>query len=183
MLFNKFKSLWDNTVAEVWTLRIVIISLTAIILFLLGVIVVQKTDTRTIIVPIGMQKKFWVAGNYVSKSYLTQMGDYLSSDIMTFSPSSFKTSLGIFLHFVPPARYHIMQETLLNQIEKVTELNISQVFYPQRITVKGNRIIVNGNLSEFGGTSKKDVTNVSKTITIYFKIINGRFYVENINVK
>ena len=180
MNFKGFKAKWDRTVIEVWTLRIVILALVFANIVLTVSLIIKSSNQRTVILPPVVKKPFWTTDSAVSRGYLYDMGDYLSQNLLTFSPKTYDESLGEFMKFVYPKDYKYMRSRLQTQMQDIAALNVSEVFYPQRINFKFRSIIVHGILSRFGSDKK----SVSKQKTIVFKylISSGRFYVTSVSI-
>ncbi len=175
-----FKTKMDKTAVEAYTLRFVIIVLAVVIIaeaVFMGIIVENR---RTVVLPPRVSKQFWVAGNRVSRGYLIQMGNYLSQTLLNFTPKDYKTQLGNFMIYVLPARFKSIRTALDNQMQAVTQLGVSSVFYPTATKIKGNKIIITGINHTFKRSIAKDK---QENITLMFVILNGRFYITKIQVK
>ena len=108
------------------------------------------------------------------------MGDYLSQTILNFTPKDYKIQLGNFMVYVLPARFKSMRTALEAQMQAVTQLGVSSVFYPTGTKIKGNNIIITGVNHTF---KKKISSDKSKRVILTFRILNGRFYITKIQVK
>ncbi|MCL4427497.1 MAG: type IV conjugative transfer system protein TraE [Deltaproteobacteria bacterium] len=182
MIFDKFKAKWDRTIMEVWTLRIVVLALSFVVIILTFSLLIKESKQRTVILPPVVSKPFWATDTKMSAGYLENMGSYLSENLLTFTPQTYKRSLDIFMRFVFPGNYKYINTRLLTQLQDIATLNISEVFYPQIVKVSGyNKIIIRGMLDRFG-EGKKSVQK-QKVITLTYKVVEGRFYVTSISVR
>ncbi len=180
MNFSGFKAKWDRTVVEVWTLRIVILALVAANIVLTVSLIIKSSNQKTVILPPVVSKPFWATDSAVSRGYLYDMGRYLSQNLLTFSPETYNQSLSVFMKFVSPKDYKYIHLRLEAQLQDISSLNVSEVFYPQRISFKFRKIIVHGILSRFG-SDKKSISK-QKTIIFRYLIVAGRFYVTSISI-
>ncbi len=174
------KTKMDKTIVEAYTLRFAVIVLAVVIIaetIFMGIIVENR---RTVVLPPRVSKQFWVAGNKVSAGYLIQMGDYLSQTILNFTPKDYKIQLGNFMVYVLPARFKSMRTALEAQMQAVTQLGVSSVFYPTGTKINGDNIIITGVNHTF---KKKISSDKSKQVILTFRILNGRFYITKIQVK
>jgi conjugal transfer pilus assembly protein TraE len=174
------KTKMDKTIVEAYTLRFIVIVLAVVIIAEAVFIGIVVENRRTVVLPPRVSKQFWVAGNRVSEGYLTQMGDYLSQTILNFTPKDYKIQLGNFMLYVLPARYKSIRTALNNQMQAVTQLGVSSVFYPTNTKIKDSQIIITGVNHTFKKSIAKDK---QKKVIITFAILNGRFYITKIQVK
>ena len=181
MNFKYFKNRLDTSKAQAWTTRIIIIFLCIIVIYQMVVISRLTNDAKTIILPPRVKKAFYVTGSHISKGYAIDMGQYLSQTLLDVSSGDYKTQLGLFLQFVSPSEYNGMELTLLKQFKALAKLQVSQSFFPKRISVKKNDIYVTGSLMWYMGNNHVKV--FQKTLIIKYIVENGEFYVKAISFK
>ena len=181
MNFKYFKNRMDTTKAREWTTRIIIIFLCVIVIYQIFIISRLTNNVKTIILPPRVKKAFYITGSSVSKGYLMDMGQYLSQTLLDLSPSNYKSQLGLFLQFVYPSEYNGIKLTLLKQFGALSKLQVSQSFFPNRITIKKNNIYVTGSVIWYMGNNHARV--FQKTLIIKYLIQNGEFYVKAISYK
>jgi conjugal transfer pilus assembly protein TraE len=181
MLWDKYKFKLDRYIYENWTFRIVTLILTGIIVFE-GYLISEKVNNQKVIVlPPKISKPFWVTGNIVSKSYLEQMGQFVAFYLFDISKNTAKYSVENILTYVEPDFYGKVKAMLYNQIQYISENDISRVFYPSKITVQKGTITVVGIIKDLIGNNVVNTKQIK--LVIGYKIKQGRFWINSIIVK
>ena len=176
-----FQTKLDKTILNSWTLRIVVIAQSIVIIALLVFNFIEQSQQKTIMLPPKITKDFWVAGDIVSKGYMIQMGSYLSQTLLDFTPKTYLNSVHNFLIYVYPASYGYLDTHITEQLHTVTELGVSQIFYPQvyKFDLKKSLMVIQGQLVRF---SNKHKTAKEKYFLIKYLMRNGRFYVTAVSL-
>ena len=182
MFWKKYKFKLDKYIYENWTFRIVTLILAGIIIFE-GYLLSEKVNSeRVVVLPPKISKPFWVAGNKVSKGYLTDMGNFIAFYLFDISPDTAKYSVNNILTYVEPQYYGIVKKILYQQIDYITANDISRVFYPSSINVDTpGKIKVIGILRDIIGN--KVVNQKQIELDIGYEIKQGRFWIVSLVTK
>ena len=106
---------------------------------------------KTIVAPPVLEKSFWVHGDEVSPEYLEQMALFFAGLALTYHPDNVDDQVRLFLRYADPAVYGALASRLEADAEKVRRNNLSSVFYPQEVRIKGRRVALTGQLATFVG--------------------------------
>ena len=71
--------------------------------FMAGAFFTMDRTVRTILVPPGVSKTFWVDGRSVGPEYLEQMGSWVVSQYATVSPATIEYQNSLLLKYVHPS--------------------------------------------------------------------------------
>ena len=181
MDFKYYTRKFNDSKFQKWTMRIALIALAIVVIYQSVEIHSLSSNSKTIILPPRTPKAFYVSGGYVSKGYAIDMGQYLSQTLLDLSPANYREQLALFMQFVGPSEFNGIKLSLLKQFRALAKLQVSQSFFPGKITVKKGFIYVQGTLMWYMGNNKTKVFN--KILKIGFKIKNGEFYVESVSFK
>ena len=182
MLWDKYKFKLDKYIYENWTFRIITLVLVGVIVYEAWIIGEKAQNQRVIVLPPKVTKPFWVAGNKISKSYLEQMGQFIAYYLFDISPETAKISVENILPYVEPQFYSKVKAMLYQQVDYITQNDISRVFYPSIVKVNQPGIIkVVGIVKDIIGN--KVVSQQQIELDIGYKIKEGRFWINSIVVK
>jgi len=181
LLWDKYKFKLDKYIYENWTFRIVTLVLVAVIVFQSYIIAQKAQNQRVIVLPPKVTKEFWVTGNKISKSYLEQMGQFVAFYLFNVSPNTAKTSIENILAYVEPQFYSKVKALLYEQVNYITQNDISRVFYPSVVKIEPGVIKVIGIIKDIIGN--KVVNQQQVELNIGYTIKEGRFWINSIVVK
>lgn len=138
---------------------------------------VLNTDVRekTIIVPPSFEKTFWVHGDEVSPEYLEQMAVYFAGLALTYNPDNIDHQVNRFLRYADPESYGALAARLEGDTQKIQRNRLSSVFYPQEVRLKGERVILAGQLTTLVGN--KQTEQRQARFLIRFTYRDGRLFV------
>ncbi len=183
MLFDKYKNKNDRFVYENTTLRFACLILAGLIVFLIWTIVARTDTERTVFLPPKIaNQEFWVAGNEVSKTYLHEMGQFVSFNLLNITKENSTNNMENVLTLVAPEFYSIVKASLLEQTYYILDSGISRTFFVTGINAdKKGLIVVNGIIKDILGDR---VANSFKAeVNIGYKIMQGRFFIDEIGIK
>ena len=182
MKWDKYKFKLDKYMYENWTFMIVTLIMAGVIVFE-GYLISDKVNNQKIVFmpPKMVTKEFWIAGNVVSKTYLEQMGFFISSTLLNIDSQTSKYTIQNILPLVEPNFYYKVKSMLQEQINYIKDNDISRVFYPSVVKVKKGELNVIGVVKDIIGD--KVVSNQQVDVKINYKIKQGRFWVAGILVE
>jgi len=138
---------------------------------------VLHTDVRekTIIVPPGFEKPFWVHGDEVSPGYLEQMAVYFTGLALTYNPDNIRHQVGEFLRYADPESYGALAARLEGDADKIQRNRLASVFYPQEVKLQGSQALLTGQLTTLVGN--KQTEQRQARFLIKFSYRDGRLFV------
>lgn len=173
MRLNSFMEKWKNREMENNLLKFVIVVLAAALVIESGLMIHMTTSQRTVIVPAFVDKQFYVEGDKASTEYIEMMSRYAIDLVGNFTPETIEQRMSEFLRFINPANYNTMATQLKAITNEMKTYSISQFFIPQRISMKGNTVTINGFVRQFA--QDKQITASSAEYTMEYQINQGRF--------
>jgi len=183
MKTTDFKKKSSDTANEVRFLRTSVLLLSAVTLVMLLYSIMRGGNTTVDVqIPPNITQSFWIQshGDF-DKSYLEQMGTFISYLVLNATPESIKFQGDILKPYLSPKAYGAFQIKLDARKERMKKYQVSTAFHPQQIYLSKSgkcRIQVAGSLQTFiGGVQSK---SKPEKITIDCENINGRFYVTGI---
>ena len=180
MLFDKYKNKMDKYLYENITFRIVTIALGLVIVFLVYIIVSRTDSQKVVFVPPKIvNQEFWIAGNEVSKTYLHEMGQFVTFNLLNISKSNAINNIENILTLVDPQYYNEVRAKLIEQVRYIIENQISRTFFVSSIDADTKGIIkVYGVLKDI--VQDKVINSEIMEFDIYYDIILGRFFVNDV---
>ena len=138
---------------------------------------VLTTDVRekTIVVPPRFEKSFWVHGDAVSPEYLEQMAVYFAGLALTYNPDNIGHQVSQFLRYADPESYGALAARLEGDARKIERNRLASVFYPQEVRLKGERVLLAGQLTTLVGN--KQTEQRQARFLIRFTYRDGRLFV------
>lgn len=177
MVTSKFFDKFNKSVLKNWILSVVVIVLSSVIIVQTIEIGIMAKDKEFTVLPPVVNTAFTVQGNHYSKGYLIDMGNFISQTVLNVNPKNYESQINLFMQFVNPKDFDSIRLDLLKDYKTLSQLQISQVFYPLSINAGKNVLRVKGNLMRVIGAKS---TSEEKTFIIKYKIVNGEFYVNSI---
>jgi type IV conjugative transfer system protein TraE len=172
---QKFLSDFKNTKASNNFLRFLILVLVMVIA-VEGAIMLNLMDKqRVIVIPINVDRKFSITGDSSSPEYVEMMVRQIVYLKENFTPETVKENFKAFLSLISPRYYNQVEEKLMNTANELIKYQISQVFFPKEVFVKGNTATVTGIKKIYAGEHLAEQKPVK--IKISFKINQGKFEV------
>jgi type IV conjugative transfer system protein TraE len=172
---QKFMSDFKNTKASNNFLRFLILVLVMVIAVEGAVMLNLMDKQRVIVVPINVDRKFSITGDSASPEYVEMMVRQIVYLKENFTPETVKENFKAFLSLISPRYYNQVEEKLMNTANELIKYQISQVFFPKEVFVKGNTATVTGIKKIYAGEHLAEQKPVK--ISIRFKINQGKFEV------
>lgn len=180
MLFDKYKNKMDKYLYENITFRTISIALSIVIIFLVYIIVARTDSQKVVFVPPKIvNQEFWIAGNEVSKTYLHEMGQFITFNLLNVTKSNIQNNIDNILTLVEPKYYNEVRGKLLEQARYITENSISRTFFVSAIDAD-----TKGTIKVYGVV--KDIIKdkvIRSEITEYdikYDIVLGRFFLNDV---
>ncbi|ARE80668.1 TraE/TraK family type IV conjugative transfer system protein [Campylobacter helveticus] len=183
MLFDKYKNKMDKYLLENITFRTVTLILSLLIVFLIWIIV-SRTDSQKVVFmpPKIINQEFWIAGNEVSKTYLHEMGQFVSFNLLNITKENANNNIENLLTLVDSKFYNEVKIKLLEQSNYITDNAISRTFFVSAIDADTKGLIkVFGVVKDIIGD--KVVRSSQSIVNIHYEINQGRFVLNDILIE
>lgn len=183
MLFDKYKNKMDKYLLENITFRTVTLILSLLIVFLVWIIV-SRTDSQKVVFmpPKIINQEFWIAGNEVSKTYLHEMGQFVSFNLLNITKENANNNIENLLTLVDSKFYNEVKIKLLEQTNYIIDNAISRTFFVSSIDADTKGLIkVFGVVKDIIGD--KVVDSNQQILSINYSINQGRFIINNISIE
>ena len=135
---------------------------------------------RTVLVPPGISKSFWVEADAVSPEYLEQMAYFLLQLTLDVTPQSVDHQSRLLLRYASPAAYGDLHSTLFAAAERLKRDGAATVFSPQELIVEQStqRVGVRGQLTTFIGDRR--VADTARGYALEFEYRGGRIFLKSL---
>ncbi|WP_317362287.1 TraE/TraK family type IV conjugative transfer system protein [Campylobacter helveticus] len=183
MLFDKYKNKMDKYLLENIAFRTVTLILSLLIVFLIWIIV-SRTDSQKVVFmpPKIINQEFWIAGNEVSKTYLHEMGQFVSFNLLNITKENANNNIENLLTLVDSKFYNEVKIKLLEQSNYITDNAISRTFFVSAIDADTKGLIkVFGVVKDIIGD--KVVRSSQSIVNIHYEINQGRFVLNDILIE
>lgn len=131
-------------------------------------------NSRTVVVPAGFQKEFWVSDKEVSASYLSEMARHIAYLVLNVTPDTIDYNQQKLLQLVHPSAYGKIKNQMIENKNHLLEQKITTVLFvtdvkpvPENLSVE-----VSGDLQVFIGEGR--VPPQRKTYRVQFDHSDGR---------
>lgn len=105
---------------------------------------VNDVREKTVFVPPGFNQPFWVQGNEASPEYLTQVGEWFASLMLSYTPKNLDYRIQTFLRYASPEAYAVLRTQLTEEAESIKKNEISAMFFPIDARVRDNYVAIIG---------------------------------------
>ncbi|ENE8347750.1 conjugal transfer protein TraE [Campylobacter upsaliensis] len=183
MLFDKYKNKMDKYLLENITFRTITLILSILIAFLVWIIV-SRTDSQKVVFmpPKIINQEFWIAGNEVSKTYLHEMGQFVSFNLLNITKENANNNIENLLTLVDSKFYNEVKIKLLQQTNYIIDNAISRTFFVSAIDADTKGLIkVFGVVKDIIGD--KVIDSNQQILSINYSINQGRFIINNISIE
>jgi len=122
---------------------------------------------KTILIPPGISKTFWVSHSAVAPEYLAEMSHFFTTLRFNLTPATFENQRETLLRYVSPEYYESLKIQLINEAQNMAKDHISTAFYPVDIKVDAKHLeaLVIGDLISTVGSNKVPAKRVTYKIT------------------
>ncbi len=134
---------------------------------------------KTIVIPFGLDSRIVVNGDFVDNAYLHHWAKFSLNLLFNYTPSTFEHQSNHFLKICSPNFFSPMQNKLRKMKQSVSRLKITSSYFPKEFKVDRalREIYVEGlRLQHAQG---REMESQSKKYLIKYRIINGRFFVDD----
>lgn len=146
-------------------------------LVLAALLISIDSREKTIIVPAGFSKAFYIKGDAVDPVYIEQMTRYLAQLRWTYTESTAQANFREILAFVHPAQYAELDARFAHEAEQITRNQLSSAFSPDafRVYAQEGRAVIRGTHIGYMGT--QIVTRGQRFLEIRYQYGGDRFNV------
>jgi len=138
-------------------------------------------NTRTIIIPAGIDTKFEVQSNKISEEGLKQYGRYIAFLAFNYSPFNVRSQFEELLKLYDPDSLPGAKTTFYSIAEDVEKANVTSAFYIQKMFAESSKIEILGTKKQYVSDTKlKDET---ETYIIEYTVKEGKFLIKKIYLK
>lgn len=183
MLFDKYKNKQDRYIYENITFRTISLALVVLLAFETWVIIRGVDSERVVFMPPKViTQEFWVSGNEVSRSYLDQMGQFISFNLFNIDKNNAANNIENILTLVEPNYYYDIKAALQKQVEYIIKNGISRTFFVSAVEVKEQgKLQIHGVIKDI--ISDKVIKSDQETLIVDYSIQQGRFWITDLNLK
>ena len=182
-MFQKFyKNSLDKYIFENITFRFITTILILLIVYLVWVLSTRINAQKVVFMPPKViTQEMWVTGSEVSKSYLEEMGQFVAFNLLNITKHNANSNIDNIMPLIEAQYYNQVKGELIAQTEYIINNSISRTFFVSLIdaNTKG-KIVVDGVIKDIVGD--KVVTSKNTLVNIGYKIAQGRFWINSIEV-
>jgi len=180
MQLNSFVNKTDNIKAENRLLKftVVVIAIASVLSAVLSYSALKYQ--KIVILPPVVDRRIEISGNNVNDDYIKLFTRYATNLMFNYTPHTFRDQSNELLRLVTPEFYNAFNDKLTVMADNIEKLLVSSVFYPQRLSINQAKreILVQGLRQQYAHGSV--IKNKQMKYIIRYKIINGRFYIDDI---
>lgn len=138
---------------------------------------------KVVILPPVVDRRVVITGNNVDENYVKLFTRYSMTLLNNYTAATAQSQFDEFLTLVTTSAYPQMQKTLSTLADTIRKLNMTSVYYPQKIKIDKERRVIEilGLQKEFTNTTL--VEDGPKKYIVKYRIINGRFFINEIKEK
>lgn len=168
----RFFSDYDRLLREVDIFKITTFVFLITIIILVYKIIGISENTKYVITPPVVKSEFSVVGGKYDNSYFEQVGFFVSTCLLTVSPSTIDISFDSAMPYFTKEADHMkeIKNYLIEQADRIKEDDIYQTFYPLKVVVNNKEKVftVEGMLKKLTGNTF--VSSEKKSIDYHFDI-------------
>jgi len=180
MQLNSFVSKTDNMKAENRLLKftVVIVAIASVLSAILSYSALKYQ--KIVILPPVVDRRIEISGNNVNDDYIKLFTRYTTDLMFNYTPHTFRGQSNELLRLVTPEFYNAFNGKLTVMADNIEKLLVSSVFYPQKLSINQakSEVLVQGLRQQY--THGQAIKNKQMKYIIRYKIINGRFYIDDI---
>lgn len=173
MKYTKFLQQSSNLFAHNRLLRFVVIVLSACLAFTSFMTYRAVRYQKVILIPPQMTGTVEFVQGKPTEAYIQDVSRRIVSLATTYSPGTARKQFSELLAYYAPESYPEASALWYSLAGRIEESQVSSVFYPQNLTVKGNRIEVFGDLKQYTGNTRLE--NTTRTYFLDYQVRDGRF--------
>jgi len=136
---------------------------------------------KVILVPPQINKRIEVAGDSTNRAYLQMMVEFLSQQIMEYTPVDIEQRINTILFYVPVKLYPDIKKKLDEMKRTVKRGDLSQVFRTDKVSFDKSEVEVRGHIVRSVG--QHAVWDHNAVLRMSYNIRDGRFYLLGFKVE
>jgi conjugal transfer pilus assembly protein TraE len=136
---------------------------------------------KVILVPPRIDTRVEVAGNSTNREYLQLMTEFLSQQIMEYTPVDIERRIDTILFYVPARLYPDVKKKLDDMRRTVQGGNLSQVFRIDKAALEGGEMEVQGHIVRYVG--QHAVWDHNAVLRMSYEVRDGRLYLLGFKVE
>lgn len=173
---NKMSNLWAEN--RLLKFAILIIAISSVASAALSIYAIDRE--KVVILPPVVDERIVISGNDVNEAYIRLFARYSTSLFLNYSPATFSSQAGDLLKLAAPDFFQSLHKQLLGLQDTIKQLQVSSVFYPQRITVNLDKKEVTVQGMRRQEAQHSIIDEDTRVYKIKYAIIHGRFFLEGI---
>jgi len=135
-------------------------------------IITNDAREKTVFIPPNMEQPFSIQGDEASPEYLTQVGEWFTSLVLSYTPKNLDYRINVFLRYAAPESYSVLQTHLQDEAVRIKRNEMSSMFFPVDAKVRGNFVAITGQ--QVLRVGKEIVSEKRTTYRMKFRL-NGGF--------
>ena len=163
----------SNLFAANQLLRFVVIVLSVCLMFVSTMVYRAVRYQKVILIPPQMTGTVEFVQGKPTEAYIQDISRRILTLATSYSPHTARKQFNELLVYYAPESYPEASTLWYSLAGRIEESQVSSVFYPEKITLKENRIEVFGDLKQYTGNTRLE--NTTRTYFLDYQIRDGRF--------
>ena len=144
-------------------------------LLLVAHIITNDAREKTVFVPPDMEQPFSIQGNEASPEYLTQVGEWFTSLVLSYTPKNVDYRINVFLRYAAPESFSVLQTHLQDEAVRIKRNEMSSLFFPMDAKVRGDFVAITGQ--QILRVGKEIVSEKRITYRMKFRLDGGFLHI------
>ena len=163
----------SNLFAANQLLRFVVIVLSVCLMFASTMVYRAVRYQKVILIPPQMTGTVEFVQGKPTEAYIQDISRRILTLATSYSPHTARKQFNELLVYYAPESYPEASTLWYSLAGRIEESQVSSVFYPEKTTLKENRIEVFGDLKQYTGNTRLE--NTTRTYFLDYQIRDGRF--------
>ena len=163
----------SNLFAANQLLRFVVIVLSVCLMFTSTMVYRAVRYQKVILIPPQMTGTVEFVQGKPTEAYIQDISRRILTLATSYSPHTARKQFNELLVYYAPESYPEASTLWYSLAGRIEESQVSSVFYPEKTTLKENRIEVFGDLKQYTGNTRLE--NTTRTYFLDYQIRDGRF--------
>jgi len=130
---------WGN---RMWSAIAIVMVLSNLLLVVH--VITSSAREKTVFVPPKLTQPFSVQGDEASPEYLTQVGEWFTSLVLSYTPKNVDYRINVFLRYAAPESYSVLQTRLQDEAVRIKRNEMTSMFFPVDAKVRGDFVAISG---------------------------------------
>lgn len=169
----------SNLFAKYRVFLFITVALCLTVAYQATVIAKVSQETRTVIVPAGLNEKVEVSAGSVDDAYKRQMGRYVAGLFLNYTPATARLQFDEMLTLFSPERFEDVKGELYELAETIETSRLTSIFHVSKIESLGDKITVEGIRRLL--VSGQQTENELRKYVMTYAMANGKFYLVSID--